>query len=142
MSPQSYYYGSTTAAFHRSQAGYVRILWRLDNDEGGTGQLCFTYSWLRTNLAELARVWSSSMMEKVDAVESVTDPCSIAAPPPSGPASCSPRKHGQDRKRLKHCQEIRNRKGARKRTQTRNQSGRRNSPVVAKDWLFEILGRI
>ena len=44
--------------------------------------MCFTYSWLRTNLAELARVWSSSMMENVDAVESVTDPCSIAAPPP------------------------------------------------------------
>ena len=41
-----------------------------------------THSWLRTNLTELARVWSSSMMENVDAVESVTDPCSIAAPPP------------------------------------------------------------
>ena len=46
--PQSDY-GSTTAAFHRSQAGYVRILWRLDNDEGGTG---VKDSWLRLLLVE------------------------------------------------------------------------------------------
>jgi len=57
----------------------------------------------------------------------------------SGPASCSPRKHGQDRKRLKHCQEIRNRNGARNRTQTRNQSGRRNSPVVAKNFREDLI---
>ena len=38
-----------------------------------------THSWLRTNLTELARVWSSSMMENVDALESSSDPCSMVA---------------------------------------------------------------
>ena len=39
-----------------------------------------THSWLRTNLTELARVWSSSMMENADALESFSDPCSMVAP--------------------------------------------------------------
>jgi len=76
------------------------------------------------------------MMENVDAVESVTDPCSIAAPPPQVRRAAPQENTG---KRLKHCQEIRNRKGARKRTQTRNQSGRRNSPVVAKNFREDLI---